>query len=215
MTADTVQCPLCRNRNSEFFFKDKKRMYLNCLCCQLVFVPKSYWLSPEEEKAVYDLHLNDVRDPGYRRFLSRLAAPLLKKLGPNQKGLDFGCGPGPALAEMMAEAGHQMALFDPFYYNTPAVLSDRYDFIVTTEVVEHLHNPHMAFQTLFSILRPGGWLGIMTKQVIDRDAFSRWHYIRDMTHICFYSPATFEYLARHFNASLDFRGDDVILLNKN
>jgi len=212
---ETAPCPLCQGKNCQFFFKDTKRIYLACLHCHLVFVPKSYWLSPEEEQAVYDLHVNDVQDPGYRRFLSRLAAPLLKKLSPTQKGLDFGCGPGPALAAMMEEAGHLMALFDPFYHNTPAVFSNQYDFIVTTEVVEHLKDPCQAFETLFSILKPGGWLGIMTKQVIDRDAFSRWHYIRDLTHICFYSPPAFEYLARRFNAVLDFVGNDVILFNKN
>ena len=213
MIPDTI-CPLCRRKDLAPFFEDQKRVYLNCLYCELVFVPKTYWLSPEQEQAVYDLHLNDVQDPGYRRFLSRLSAPLLKNLRPNQKGLDFGCGPGPALAAMMEEAGHEMALFDPFYFNTPAVLLRQYDFIITTEVVEHLRDPHGAFDTLFTILKPGGWLGIMTKQVIDRDAFSRWHYIRDMTHICFYSPPTFEYLARRFNATLDFVGNDVILLNK-
>jgi len=213
MIPDTI-CPLCRRKDLAPFFEDQKRIYLSCLNCELVFVPKTYWLSPEEEQAVYDLHLNDVQDPGYRRFLSRLSAPLLKNLSRNQKGLDFGCGPGPALAAMMEEAGHEMALFDPFYYNTPEVLLNPYDFITTTEVVEHLRDPHGVFDTLFSILKPGGWLGIMTKQVIDLDAFSRWHYIRDMTHICFYSRPTFEYLARRFNAALDFAGNDVILLNK-
>lgn len=209
-----TDCPLCRSKDVEPFFEDKKRIYLNCLFCKLVFVPKSYWLTPEEEKTVYDLHRNDVQDPGYRRFLSRMSAPLLKKLGPNLKGMDFGCGPGPALADMMEEAGHEMRLFDPFYHDMPSVLSGQYDFICATEVVEHLKDPHQEFHTLFNILKPGGWLGIMTKQVIDRDAFSRWHYIRDLTHICFYSPQTFEYLARRFNAALDFVGNDVILLHK-
>lgn len=210
----TILCPLCHGQKVDFYFEDKMRIYLNCRHCQLVFVPPAYWLAPEEEKAVYDLHVNDVRDPGYRRFLSRLTVPLQKKLAPNLKGLDFGCGPGPALAAMMEEAGHKMDLFDPFYNNTPAVFSNPYDFILATEVVEHLKDPAREFDTLFGILRPGGWLGIMTKQVIDLNAFSHWHYIRDMTHICFYSKGTFKYLAQHFNARLNFVGNDVILLQK-
>jgi hypothetical protein len=54
----------------------------------------------------------------------------------------------------------------------------------------------------------------MTKMVMDASAFSRWHYIRDMTHICFYSRSTFEYLARQFNADLNIVADDVILMKK-
>lgn len=211
---ETVHCPLCRGKNTAPFFEDKKRVYLTCGHCHLVFVPRTYWLNPEAEQAVYDLHQNDLRDPGYRKFLSRLTLPLLKKLKPNQKGLDFGCGPGPALAEMITAAGHEMAIFDLFYHNTPEVLARPYDFICATEVVEHLQDPHKVFHTLFSILKPGGCLGIMTKQVIDQEAFSRWHYIRDLTHICFFSPPTFEYLADQFNADLDFIGTDVILLTK-
>jgi hypothetical protein len=50
--------------------------------------------------------------------------------------------------------------------------------------------------------------------VIDRHAFSNWHYIRDMTHICFYSKSTFNYLAERFKAELSFVANDVILLRK-
>lgn len=54
----------------------------------------------------------------------------------------------------------------------------------------------------------------MTKMVIDRQAFRQWHYIRDMTHICFYSRGTFEYLAKRFHAQLEFVAKDVILFHK-
>jgi hypothetical protein len=54
----------------------------------------------------------------------------------------------------------------------------------------------------------------MTKLVSDKAAFTRWHYIRDLTHICFYSRATFRYLARRFDADLFFSGDDVMFLHK-
>ncbi|MBW2176400.1 MAG: methyltransferase domain-containing protein [Deltaproteobacteria bacterium] len=207
-------CPLCGSEASVLFFVDKFRSYFRCPGCELVFVPRSYWLSTAAEKATYDLHKNAAGDPGYRRFLSRLSAPLLEKLETRQKGLDYGCGPGPALPTMLAEHGHHMDLYDPFYYNDPAVFSKTYDFICATEVVEHLRDPDREFSSLFRMLRPGGRLGIMTKLVIDQEAFSRWHYIRDLTHICFYSRSTFEYLARRFNAGLDFVAHDVILMNK-
>ena len=79
----------------------------------LVYVPSRYWLTQEDEKAVYDLHQNDPDDRGYRKFLSRLSAPLLQKLPPNQWGLDFGCGPGPALPDLLKAGGHRVDLYDP------------------------------------------------------------------------------------------------------
>lgn len=207
-------CPLCHQRTAEFFFKDKQRAYLRCDGCQLVFVPEPYWLSLADERAIYDLHQNDAGDPGYRKFLARLSAPLLAKLGPNQEGLDFGCGPGPTLSRMLETEGHGMDLYDPFYHHDTAVFSKTYDFICATEVVEHLREPAQVLDLLFRLLRPGGWLGIMTKLVIDREAFRRWHYIRDLTHICFFSRETFAYLGRRFDAGAEFAGKDVILLRK-
>ncbi len=206
-------CPLCGNAEVDTFFKDTKRLYLRCPFCMLVFVPAGYWLNRESEKAVYDLHQNDVTDPGYRRFLSRLSVPLVKRLAARQKGLDFGCGPTPALSVMLEEHGHQMSLYDPFYAPETSVLNKTYDFICATEVVEHLYTPERDFTLLFKLLKPGGWLGIMTKLVHDVDAFSQWHYIRDMTHVCFYSRETFCYLAQRFDAQVLFIDKDVILFN--
>lgn len=208
------RCPLCRSEKIQFFFEDKKRTYLQCSHCRLVFVPRRHWLSAEEEKATYDLHQNDPEDLGYRRFLSRLSQPLLKKLGSAQTGLDFGCGPGPALSLLLEECGHRVDLYDPFYYDHPEVLHKKYDFICATEVIEHLRDPDRVFGVLFEMLKNGGWLAIMTKLVIDLQAFRRWHYIRDLTHICFYSRHTFEYLARRFSATLEYPANDVILLHK-
>lgn len=213
-TAESSQCPLCGNQAVEVFFEGQNRLYLRCFNCLLVFVPQRYWLSSEDEKAVYDLHENDVHDQGYRRFLARLISPLREKLPANQQGLDFGCGPEPALAAILEKYGHQVDLFDLHYHNNFAVFSKQYDFICATEVIEHLRDPNREFTSLFSLLKQHGWLGIMTKLVIDQQAFSKWHYIRDLTHICFYSRSTFEYLAQRFNAELCFVADDVILLRK-
>lgn len=204
-------CPLCQGGTGELFFEDSTRRYMRCCLCQLIFVPPVYWLNAEDERATYDLHENVADDPGYRRFLSRLTMPLLERLRPHQHGLDFGCGPGPTLSIILEEYGHKVELYDPFYANNPSVFDSTYDFICATEVVEHLRDPHQVFTTLFKLVKQGGWLGIMTKLVSDQNAFSNWHYIRDMTHICFYHRNTFIYLAHRFNAELTFIGQDVVL----
>lgn len=209
-----AHCPLCTSKNFDLFFEDKKRKYLQCSYCKLVFVPERYWLSSEAEKAIYDYHENNPQDQGYRQFLSRLSVPLLEKLGSKQKGLDYGCGPGPTLSILLEEHGHQVDLYDPFYYNNRSIFKKKYNFICSTEVVEHLHDPSKNFATLFKMLKQGGWLGIMTKLVINKQAFRQWQYIRDMTHICFYSRSTFEYIAEHFTAELSFFAYDVMLFKK-
>ncbi len=207
-------CPLCHTPGPQHYYKDAVREYLYCGKCRLVSVPEEYWLDQNLEKAVYDLHENDPADQGYRHFLSRLATPLLERLPHNQKGLDFGCGPGPVLSKMLEEQEHTMSCFDPLYFNDATLLNQSYDFITATETVEHFQQPSDVFDSLFERLHPGGWLGIMTKMVIDQQAFKTWHYIRDLTHICFYSPYTFEYLAERFNSSVYFIGKDVILFQK-
>jgi SAM-dependent methyltransferase len=211
---DISPCPLCGGTAVENFHVDQDRSYRRCRDCHLVFVPAHFQLDPVEEKARYDLHENDPDDPGYRRFLSRLTEPLLERIGPSQTGLDFGCGPGPALPAILAEHGHVVDRYDPFYFDDPAVFYKSYDFICATEVVEHLRRPGRELGRLFSLLRPGGWLGIMTKMVIGREAFRRWHYIRDWTHISFFSRETFEFVAERFGTELIFVGKDVVLMRK-
>lgn len=207
-----MHCPLCDGRTTESFYQDKRRPYLRCCRCDLVFVPSTYYLDRAAERAEYDLHRNTVDDPGYRAFLSRLALPLIARLAPGSSGLDFGCGPGPALAAMLREAGHQVSLYDSFYQPERSVLNLRYEFICATEVVEHLHQPGAELTRLWSLLKPGGVLGIMTKLVRGREAFAGWHYKNDPTHVCFFSEQTWHWWAREQGARLEIIGADVILL---
>lgn len=179
-----------------------------------MFVPPDLFLSPTAEKAEYDLHENAVDDPGYRRFLSRLFKPMGDRLPPHSSGLDFGCGPAPALAHMFQEVGHSMSLYDRFYAADPAQFNRSYDFISASEVVEHLHHPRQDLDRLWSCLNPNGILGIMTKRVLSQAAFSRWHYITDPTHVCFFSIETFQWLADQWHADLTIIGNDVVLLTK-
>ncbi|PKM12632.1 MAG: methyltransferase [Gammaproteobacteria bacterium HGW-Gammaproteobacteria-3] len=205
-------CPLCRSSAIFHYNVDRQRDYYRCDICELIFVPPAQHLSLSREKAVYDQHRNEIHDINYRKFLSRLFLPLSGRLKMGSRGLDYGCGPGPALAALFAEQGFSMSVYDPFYANQPEVLQPYYDFISCTEVAEHFVNPEREFRRLFSLLRPGGWLGLMTKLSRDKQAFIDWHYKNDPTHISFYSKNTFQWLARQYPCRLEIIGDDVILL---
>lgn len=207
----TSNCPLCSGTSLKAFHRDRTRDYLRCQDCWLVFVPTEQHLTLSAEKAVYDLHQNDIDDPGYRRFLSRLAEPLLQQLNPSSLGLDYGCGPGPLLAKMLQQHGHRVDVYDPIYASDQGFRQRRYDFISCTEVVEHFRQPAEEFATLFGLLHNQGILALMTKLVIDVEAFAKWHYKNDPTHISYFSPATLQWLAEHYRRQLSIIGRDVIL----
>ena len=207
-------CPLCYSGGARDYHRDKRRMYLRCGNCSLIFVPPGFFISPEEEKARYEIHRNTSDDPGYRAFLERLFKPLIARLSPRSCGLDFGSGPGPVLSKMFEDQGHSMTLYDPFYADNPAAFEVTYDFITATEVFEHLHKPGMEANRVWECLTPGGWLGIMTSPVPDDDAFADWYYIRDITHVCFFPHDSFRWLAAQWNAELIIIEPDVILFRK-
>jgi SAM-dependent methyltransferase len=205
-------CPLCAAAPRTPAQPLNGRSFWSCPRCQLIFVPPSERLAPAREKACYDLHRNDPADPAYRNFLARLAGPLLACVPPGSVGLDFGCGPGPALAQMLRAAGRSTALYDPYYAPDESVWSRTYDFITATEVFEHLYRPQDELERLFAALRPGGLLALMTSLAPPPERFAAWHYHRDPTHVCFYRHATFRYVAARWAALLSFPADNVIFL---
>ncbi len=108
-----------------------------------------------------------------------------------------------------------MNIYDPFYADDPTVFEETYDFITSTEVAEHLHNPKEEFDKLWSCLRPGGHLGIMTKLATgNKEHFADWHYRLDNTHVTFYTKGTFRLLAEYWDASLNFYENDVMIFQK-
>jgi len=215
MTVTPPPCPLCQTEDGRPpFYSDRHRDYYRCSCCNLIHVPPAQFLTHAEEQAEYDKHQNSPEDYGYRTFLARLFIPLNERLKPKSHGLDFGCGPGPTLSKMFEEAGHHMKLYDPFYAQDEKALEQGYDFITASEVVEHLHDPAMELERLWSILKPGGWLGFMTKLALDKNAFAKWHYKNDLTHVCFFSKETMGWLAGAWGAEYFQADKDVALFQK-
>lgn len=207
-------CPLCAANKTQSYYSNENSSYLQCLNCELVFLPKRFHLNNIDEKSRYDLHQNDAEDIGYRQFLSTVFTPVEQHIAPNAKGLDFGCGPGPTLSLMFAERGYSMDLFDKFYANNPNIFNKQYDFITATEVVEHLDEPEKELSRLYNMLNNGGVLAIMTSMLTKEIDFSTWHYKSDPTHICFFSRTSMHYLAKKWGADIEFFAKDVTLFYK-
>ena len=212
---NTVPCPLCARRDTTSpFAQDAAREYMICAQCDLVFVPPRWHPAADVEKQRYDTHRNDPADPGYRAFLAKLAAPLIARVPSGAEGLDFGCGPTAALALLLEEAGFRMRRYDPFYAPDRTVLQPAYDFVACSEAMEHFFHPAQEWELLLRLVKPGGWLGIMTLRREPATDFARWWYRNDFTHVAFYSRRTFEWLARRDHLDLEFSGLSVALLRK-
>ncbi|AXT38526.1 class I SAM-dependent methyltransferase [Alteromonas sp. BL110] len=214
-----MSCPLCQSANtSSHYHTDKKREYLQCSQCDLVYVSPEFLPSKEIEKQEYDLHENSFEDEGYRKFLGKVLTPLSPLIkATNAKalsGLDFGCGPAPVLASMLSEDGVNMSTYDPFYAPTLKALEKRYDIVTCTEAIEHFHAPHMEWALFNKLVASGGVLAIMTKRVLDKARFANWHYKNDVTHVSFFSEATFQYLAQRDGYDVSFPANDVVLMKK-
>ena len=207
-------CPLCSGSDTPVFGDVHSRTYYRCGNCALVFVDRGSLLSGEDERARYELHQNNPADLEYRRFLSRLADPLAEVLPPGAKGLDFGCGPGPTLSLIMAERGFQVEDFDPFFSPDTSLLEKQYDFVTCTEVLEHLYYPASEIELLTGLVQPGGWLAVMTEMFTPEREFAEWHYVREPTHVAFYSEETMRWIAERWNLEMHSPHRNVRLFKK-
>ena len=207
-------CPLCNSTKALPFYKDEKREYIECLNCALVYVLKENLLDEASEKARYDLHTNSPDDENYRKFLSKVSSPVMQCVSKGSKGLDFGSGPGPTLSLIFEEAGYKMNIYDIFYAKDDKVLEQRYDFITSTEVVEHLYKPKEVLDGLWSILNEKGLLCLLTQVYPQKEKFVQWYYKNDPTHVCFFSFETMQYLADSWQSDLEIIGKDVFIFKK-
>ncbi len=207
-------CPLCKESNIDFFAESENRVYLCCNTCRLIYVPKRYFISKDDEKSKYDNHQNFIENLGYVEFLNRLILPLSNRLSKGSRGLDFGSGPNPVLMQLMQRLGFRVSIYDYFYHDDRAVFKKSYDFITATEVIEHLHNPYSEIERLWRLLKPNGYFGIMTAFRPKQDEFIDWYYKRDLTHVIFFNIECFEWLADRLNAELFIPQNGVVILKK-
>lgn len=207
-----LPCPLCGTEAVDLAgVTDGQPGYFRCPECALIHLDPAHRLSREEERNRYLLHENDRNDSGYVSFLNRLAKPVMERLRPGARGLDFGCGPTPVLSDMLTAAGFTCAAYDPFFAPDETLLDERYDFITCSEVVEHAHDPARMFATLRRMLEPGGILGVMTMFHPGEDAFAGWWYRRDPTHVCFYGEATMRWIGERYGWTAEFPRPSVTL----
>lgn len=205
-------CPLCLHADSssqQFSILAHERWpgrkYWKCPACDLIWAEKPDHPTREAERHRYSQHRNSVESQGYREFLSRLMVPVLEildnPLPANFRALDFGSGPEPALKMLFKEHGIKIETHDPIFPCDVQNPVGPYDLICCSEVVEHFRDPRKNWDFLLSLLGPTAILAVMT-QFHDEVDFNKWWYVKDPTHLAFYSTKTLRWISRHFGIQI-------------
>lgn len=108
-----------------------------------------------------------------RQGLYEFLEPQFSKIVSNEKVLTIGSGGeiNKRLREIAAEKDFQVTSFDIDEERMPDIVGDlhTYDFdenefdtIVLSEVLEHLHSPHLGIENIYKTLKPGGRLILTT-----------------------------------------------------
>jgi len=209
-------CILCNNSSVfplEFIKKYKKlanRSYIRCPECDLIFVPKACHLSQTEEEARYKLHHNTISNEGYVNSFNEIILQVRKYCPGVNSVLDYGCGPGPVLAELLKRNGFECDVYDPIF--SPVFPSCSYDLVISTEVFEHFRDVRIELERVFSLIRPGGFLAVMTLLHDPISNFENWWYHSDPTHISFFSMKTFDWISERNGFNIIFTNNKNLII---
>lgn len=195
-----MKCKICQNETTSFKVAHYGEYY-HCSQCEFIFKNSQHYLNSAEEFKQYELHNNSIDDPRYvayfKDFIDKAILPFISQ---PKKGLDFGSGPSPVLAMILErDYGFEMDIYDLFYAQEKVYQGKTYPLIVSTEVLEHIHDPLKVFTLFKQLMLQNSLLVIMTsKHTNSQSFFENWHYIKEETHVSFFSDKTMEYIAEMF-----------------
>ena len=194
----------------------KDLTYYRCSSCGFVSLDDRYVVTKVEEKKKYDQHNNSLANEGYVQmfedFIELTVVPYLSTL---QTALDFGSGPEPVLSVLLERRGLEVDIYDLYYAPQKVYEAKKYDLITSTEVFEHLAKPLEVLKLLVEHLNDNGYIALMTKfPPKDDQEFLNWWYRRDPTHISFFTPQSFEIMAKKVGLEVVKTINDNIVIFK-
>lgn len=213
------KCILCGSETSLISHK-KFGDFHKCNNCELISKDEKDYISKENEFKIYNSHNNSLENTKYVEYLCRfLDYAVINFTNGGKSGLDFGSGPSPVLANILKEKyEYDMDIYDLFYAPEKIFIGKKYDLVTSTEVIEHLKNPLEYFNLFANILKPNGILAVMTQfHKNDDKSFLDWHYIRDRSHISFYTKKTMEYICTKVGLKIIYTDEErytTMSLNK-
>lgn len=206
------RCTLCSSVETRTIFEIEKRRFVECSNCDLLFCSPARTISVQEEIERYLAHENCFTNQGYVQHLERLVLRLVPHLAEGSRGIDFGCGHTPVLSMLFEQNGFIMENYDPFFKIAPTNPETKYDFLSCSEVVEHFESPRSEFMYMKSLVKPKGFMAVMTNLREGERRVPSWWYLKDPTHTCFYSAATFKYISQVLSLEVISIDDDVTIL---
>ncbi len=214
---EKMLCKLCSTQTIVWEDSQFNHHYYYCPHCELISQEQREYPNEQESIKIYEQHNNSIENEGYvqmfKGFLDETVMPFRNK---GKKALDFGSGPSPVLAEILKrDYGYDVNIYDLFYANDNSYKHCIYDLITSTEVIEHVDQPLGFLENLAMHIGDDGVIGIMTLfHTNNKEHFMDWFYRRDITHISFYTPKTFQYMAKHLGLELIYHDNKRCLALK-
>lgn len=215
-------CPVCRSENTVFYSEKDHYNFDRCNECEFVFLDPM----PGQDKldALYT-QKDQEAEPTYNKASSRLRRAWLKlprflPYALNKDSLDLGCGGG-FIAHVLAHVARTSTGIDisqnaidyaglrfskpRFYCRSFIDLlndSDKFDFIYSSEVIEHVSDINLYMKVLQALSRDGGHVYITTPDIghskVPAD-INQWDVFTPPVHVQFLNQASARRLFKRYN----------------
>ena len=223
-----TRCPVCENMNSTHFGKKNDYLFLQCPECKYIFCyPRP------TKKQLSDFYSGGAtgtttKDGTYSKVSSRkrrgfFNALKLMRYFFAKRALDVGCGGGFVVGAMKTLGAREAVGIDlnpsavsyakkhyplgQFYHGSFAELFDEtkgFNFVYSSEVIEHVEDVEEYARFLQSALVPGGVLFITTPDIESNqvpDDATEWDVFSPPQHIQFFNQHNLIILLRRFGLS--------------
>lgn len=183
-SGNTVPCPVCTRNAARPAFVKMGYPFRRCAACGFLFT--SPYPSPDELARYYNDRSRAPTEETFNKAASRRrrafvrALKFLPYLVPHREVLDLGCGGG-FMVEAFARLGARASGLDvsagaiayarkhfargTFYCEAPNAFLVRrlqFDFVFSSEVLEHVPGPDALLQSFTAVTKPGGYLYMST-----------------------------------------------------
>ncbi len=211
-----MNCLVCASSNLRLL-ETKRKKFFRCASCGFSFLHPDFLPSEEAAFNRYKKHHNNEDDEAYKQFLSKIIGRALFYADKAESVIDWGSGPNPLASRLLREKGFSVFSWDPYFSFSEKPEKAFYDLALCIETAEHFFYPKKDFAAFFETVKPGAFAIIHTHLALeeDDDAFLRWWYTEDITHVSFYSKRSLELLACMNDAELiAVENDKLAIFNK-
>lgn len=202
-------CKICGFKTEKLIINSI--LYHRCTNCGFLRKDEKHLLDDNEEFERYQKHNNN--DENYvsyqRNFYLQIEQYLFNDV------LDFGCGDNHVLSSIIKENGFNSYFYDLYFYNDETIFSKLYDVIILEEVIEHIENPLFLLKRLIEMLKVDGKIIIRTNMLKDTINLNSWWYLRDTTHISFFTYHSFLICSQLLGMNIIYCNEkDLIIMKK-